>query len=416
MSNIENSATEIAYFNTDADEKFAEDYIKDLDNITVFRDEIKKNLKNAGFFGNMDSTNEIVEFLCDCCKKELHGDFENPNDKSHCIKLNKKTLKKLIEYGVVTLINNLSREFMYKLCFALKMDEKSAEAFFYKGFFERPFNFKDIHEAVYYFCLKNNKSYNDALKIINEIENSTEEQNSDADELTAIIAGNIKKIKTEDELKEYIIHNKSGFTKCNNTVYSVIDDLLDKCKKLAKDESEKYSTENKTSNHDDKPLSIDEMLSVIYGYDARSNYNKEKVYKNSISTNKKEISKLPKLITRNFPQREQFNQIEHKKASDDTLKKALIMLCFYSFFTEAYLKDPNLMNSDLIDEFKTEMNGILEKCGYVQLYWRNPYDWMIGYCIQFAGDGGNPIYRLRDIISDMYLKYTQGLDDYTIID
>ena len=74
------------------------------------------------------------------------------------------------------------------------------------------------------------------------------------------------------------------------------------------------------------------------------------------------------------------------------------------------------MNSDLIDEFKTEMNGILEKCGYVQLYWRNPYDWMIGYCIQFAGDGGNPIYRLRDIISDMYLKYTQGLDDYTIID
>ena len=56
------SATELAGFNTESDESFAENYIESLDCVTVFRDEIKKNLPAAGFTG-IQTTLPILSIL-----------------------------------------------------------------------------------------------------------------------------------------------------------------------------------------------------------------------------------------------------------------------------------------------------------------------------------------------------------------
>lgn len=398
------SATEIAYFNMDSDEEFGENYIETLDNVTVFQDEIKKNLKCAGFLGDMNNTEEIVDFICVCCEKELLDDFDNPNDKSRSVKLNKKTLTRWFVNNNIPEINTVSREIMFKLCFALKMNEEATKSFLNKGCLERSFNFKNIKEAVYYFCLKNGINFETAKKIISKVEKSNMVQNPDADNETIAIAQQIKKIQNEKELIDYLICNKCGFINSNSTAYNLINnELLPECMSLATKELKFLNAQTSQQYKTEEIDNIDKLLSVIYGYDARATVDKEKVYKHSISD--KTSSKFPKLIKENFPQREQFKNISKCQASDSVVKKALIMLSFYEFFTKAYLDNNESMNSDLCDEFIDEMNATLELCGYVQLYFRNPYDWMIGHCAKYACDGGNPVYRLRDLIDSFYLRY-----------
>ena len=399
------SATQLAEYNMNSDVDFAEDYIESLDCVTVFRDEIKKNLPAAGFSGDMDNTDDIIKFVCECCTQALPDDFDDPTDKSRTVKFNEDTISKWLRADDVPVNNAISREIMYKLCFALGMDEIAAQNFFYKGCLERPFNYKSIQESVYYFCLKHKKSYSEAKAMIEKIESSSKIENLDADNNTSVIADKVRNIQNEEKLIAYLIENRSGFVQHNNRAYNLIEEkLLPKCKDLATKELERiavYRSETKIEQVDN----IDKLLNVIYGYDARATFGKEKIFKYSISH--KAASKFPRLIKENFPLREQFQQIAKRKASNSVVRKALIILKFYEFFTDVYLKDPKYENHnpDILEEFVDEMNAELEKCGYVQLYWRNPFDWMIGYCAQEAADeGGKPVDCLRNLIETFYLS------------
>lgn len=427
------SATELARFNTECDESFGENYIESLDCVTVFRDEIKKNLPAAGFIGDPNNTADIIDFVCKCCKKTFPSVFDDPNDKSRTVKFNSNTLSRWIGNDDVPVSNIVSREIMYKLCFALGMDEVATRNFFYKGCLERPFNFKNIRESVYYFCLKHRKNYLEAEHILDIIETTAAIDNPDADNLTSVIANRIKNIRTVDELISYLVENRSGFTHHNNSAYQLIEnELLPLCKKLATRELPRINVYRSVGVHDkdkekklpdtapypwkfpeaelfedDEVDSVDSLLTVIYGYNARATFKNEKIFKYSISD--KAASKFPRLIKENFPQREQFQQIAKREASASVVRKALIMLKFYEFFTQAYLDDPmaSNFNPDIWEEFVDEMNTVLEICGYVQLYWRNPFDWMIGHCAREATDGRNPVDRLRDLIDTFYLSHQE---------
>lgn len=420
------SATELAFRATYdyEDESFAEDYIESLDCVTVFRDEIKKNLPAAGFSGDMENNHDIIDFVCECCERAFPGVFNDPNDKSRTVKFNRTTLSRWLESDDVPMSNIASREIMYKLCFALDMDEVATKNFFFKGCLERPFNFKDIRESVYYFCLKHRKSYAEAMAILEKIESAPATKNPDADNLTSVIANRIQNIQNEEDLIAYLIENRSGFEHHNSTAHRLIEEeLLPTCMRLATEELNQAFDELDEDNAKQVD-SIDKLLAVIYGYNARKTYRvkdkstgkkkTERWFKYSISH--KTASKFPRLIKENFPQREQFQQISKHEASTGVIRKALILLKFYEFFTGAYLAesledDPKTLPDHLPEEFVLEMNATLEQCGYVQLYWRNPFDWMIGHCARFIHNSDleveNPVDRLRDLISTFYLDHQE---------
>ena len=225
--------------------------------------------------------------------------------------------------------------------------------------------------------------------MIEKIESAPQVKNDDAEIVTEQIGYDISLITTEDDLVKYLVTNRSGFTVQSQTATNKIKELIEECKDLAKKEYKllhngEISVEN-----------VDELLSVITGYYARETVNGEKLYKQSISK-----SKLPELIRKNFPQREQFKQIEDGKASFDTIRKALIMLKFYSFFADALNHKAEELENGLFYEFVDETNELLAGCGYVQLYWRNPYDWLFGYC---AYGATNPLDEFKNVIDIFYL-------------
>ena len=377
----DNQATEFVYgkffeYDFDTNELPAKEDIEKFASISNFSDYVFIHAMRCGYSGDASDTTALVTFVSNKCKEANVG-------------ISRQTLANWLTKGLPA--NTASgRENVYRLCFALEMNAVQTLEFFLKAYLERPFNYKDIHEAVYFFCLNNGKNYSDAQRIISAIESEQVKENPYADNITEQIGMRIQEFATEDELLRYIAENRSGFIIQNQTATDRINQLVESCKAIApKEYAISYSDEKEIS-----VSNIDELLNVIYGYSARATIDAKPVYKKSISK-----SNFPDLIKRNWPQREQFAQIlEKKTASYDVIRRALIMLTFYDFAANATVSDA--LEYGIFDEFTDEMNTVLAECGYVQLYWRNPFDWMIGYCAMSL----NPLETLRNLIEEYYLS------------
>ena len=365
-----------AEFEFDYGDVPGKEYIESLNTVTTFYDYTYAYAQKSGFMEDKLNADAMAKFIV-----ELGEERNAPLSSLNTVK---NWLKKAPPAA-----NQSGRENVYILCFALGLNAKETKEFFLKAYLERPFNYKNIHEAVYFFCMNNGLPYSKAKEIIERIEVLPEIDNSDAEQVTEQIGYDISLMTTEDDLVKYLVTNRSGFTVQSQTASRKIKELIEECKDLAKKEYRLLH------NGDISVENVDELLTVITGYYARETVNGEKLYKQSISK-----SKLPEFIRKNFPQREQFKQIEDGKASFDTIRKALIMLKFYSFFTDALIHKAEDLENGLFYEFVDETNELLAECGYVQLYWRNPYDWLFGYC---AYGATNPLDEFKNVIDVFYL-------------
>ena len=352
------------------------EYFDNIDDRSLFVEGVTARACGLGYQTDAD----LIDFLLKLCKDAG-------------VALSRQTITNWIAKGAPA-SGESGRENVYKLCFALKMNAEQTAEFFLKAYFERPFNYKNLREAIYFFCMNTGLTYADATRIIEKVESMQVIENPAAQSITQEIGATLQSLHTEDELIDFLQQNRSGFTVQNKTATERINHLLEECYRLA------------TQLEDKKVSNVDELLSIIYGYNARATFGQQDatgksisipVYKRSISD-----SGFPALIRKNFPQRQQFENITKNKASYDVIRKALIMLRFYYFF--ATLECRKLSVVDRHDEFVDAMDMDLDECGYIQLYWRNPYDWMFGYC----ACAENPLQELKDLIQEYYL------DDETI--
>lgn len=362
------------------------EWIESLDEVKTFYEYVYFYAHKKGFKGEESDADGLAKFVFEC------GNERNVTLSS--LNTLKNWLKKAPPSG-----SQQGREKVYALCFALGLDASKTEEFFLKAYLERPFNYKNINEAVYFFCLKNKLPYSKAKEMIQKIEAKPDVENKDAEQVTEQVGLAISKMNSEDELIKYLVENRSAFEKTQNqTAIAKIKELYEECKELAIKEHKRLHINDNIS-----VKSIDDLLEAITGYNARATYEGKKVYKASISK-----SKLPAAVRKNFPQREQFKQIEQFKqnekdtASFDVIRKFLIMLKFYHFFANALIENAEeLEKNSFFREFVDETNEMLAKCGYVQLYLRNPYDAVFAYC---AYGAANPLDEFKNVIYEFYLS------------
>lgn len=276
--------------------------------------------------------------------------------------------------------NPTSRDNMYKLCFALGFTVEETKDFFGKVYLDRPYDSRDVREAVYLFCMNNNYSFEKANELISIIDagNHSGQNNEMTITKTRVLSDEILKIKSERDFISFIDVNRNSFGVKNNTAMSCYRELLEDAKKMA----------GKTSN--------EALLDIIY--DCRL----EEIRKCSNATIRGN-SDFVDVVRMNFPQKKQLSDIEIGKASYDTIRKALILLKFYSFFMHVGKDNAE----EDIDEFCVETNDMLIECGYSPLYPRNPYDWIFMYCAACSHDKdrdvdiNQPLEELKDIMADM---------------
>ena len=397
---------------TDYNELLDEQQMQELSELYRFEKGVIDRVCHLGYKGSADDVDSIVDFILSKCEE-------------HKVDLSRQTVKNWFDninpnvsadkkHGPPT-DSEQSRPNVYKLCFALEMTEEDAEKFFLKNYMCMPFNYKNALEVVFYFCLHTNRSYETAMKLLKKVE--VLEDNSASGEVlgeTRVLGIELSEILAEDDFINYIKAHKYSKKAQYYTVTRMIlgkrdakgdlirskdgvaedEGLLSKCKKIAAEESKLrgFTADIETIR------GIDPLLNVVYGYDKRA-----------LDLDKKpglsKESAFPKLIKKNFPHRQHFSQIEKKTATADIYKKVLTILCFYEFYGKLTNKELSNGKEESInlchqaDSFEIYLDEMLEQCGFVQIYYQNPFDWLIMYCASTP----HPLKTFRALIKKYYL-------------
>ena len=393
---IDNDATILAKEETYCIDYEAEDifdrganYLDELASKKFFYEAVTNYIKksSADFQGDIENSDDILIFLKQAYEKAgVKGD-----KKKSAFSYNPTSLKEWICGKRIP-----SKTETQRIALCLGMNVLEATEFILKGSLVKPFNFKDIQDSVCYFCLNTGLTFADAQNIIEEIENADVVPEKYPENDTIKIGEKVQTIKSKDNLIEYLAANKEGFETQNQTALNMLRELVKKSVVLA--EWERTETKeflgdictHAIESEEDVPA----ILSIILGYEARAKIDGVEVYKKKISE-----SNFPDLVKNNFPQPQQLQDILNgKKTSTEAIRKAIILFTFYNIFAKLK-KEKKTELAIGFDTYSDTIDEILYKCGYVQMYWKHPYDWMFGYC---AG-APDPLSELRALIEAFYL-------------
>lgn len=164
-----------------------------MDSVSTFSEYVCTHAVRCGYAGSPEDIGALASFVFEKCKAAN-------------INISRQTLVNWLTKGLPA--NTVGgRENVYRLCFALEMDAQQTREFFLKAYLERPFNYKNIYEATYFFCLNNGLPYSDTQRIIGTIESAMVKDNPYADNITEQIGERLNGFKTEDEFFRYITEN-----------------------------------------------------------------------------------------------------------------------------------------------------------------------------------------------------------------
>lgn len=344
-----------------------------------FCDSLRMLLDKCGYKGstekNKDAEREMRSFIC-----KAYASLNEENIVSE------KTVSRWISGKSRPDNSAKSRESVFQLMFALNANLSQMKEFFLKAYYVQPFNFRNINECIYYWCLKNNKSWEtvkEMKKKISEKQKAVSESHS-FDEQTILIGKALDELSTEDEAVAYIAVNIRPDESFFHTAKQLFSDLLDEAKELAKStfKTLDFNVTDKDNKKDSigyrqQKNSVDFLLTVIFG-------TKEKI---------KPDKEWEPLIRENFPTKEQFSRCFNGDIYNaDLLRKSLILLMFFITYAENF-------NTDF-ETFCSNVNYQLEECGFPLLYPANPYDRIFLVCILSGGEEINPLEYFREMFFD----------------
>lgn len=364
-------------------------YLEMLANSNFFLDSLKKyiysNRERLNFCGNIDADEDIRALVKKCyADAGLVGD-KGKGEKSY----NPQTIKSWLEGKRMP-----TREEALRFCLCLKMNTVDATEFLLKGCLMKPFNFKDIFELVIYYCLNNEKDYQKALDIMEALDVESADINPHPENDTLLIKQEVENITDEETLIKYLRENREGFKLQSRKAIELLKKYIDDIVELAEWERMKYFKDYgipKIKSKND----ISAILNVILGYETRANEKGNAVYKKKINN-----SRFPEAIKRNFPQPQQIvSVLKDSEPSVETLRKTLVLVVFYNMFATCDKEGIDDTDGEYFAQFVDEVDDVLGRCGYVQMYWRNPYDWMMGYCAR----ADRPLDEFRELIGYYYL-------------
>ena len=129
-----------------------------------------------------------------------------------------------------------SRASVFALAFALSLTPNETAELFHKVYLDRAFDYRNTNEIIYYYCLNNNKSLQDANRLIAsaQIENIDD---ADATVYTAQIKTDIEAIINESMLLAYIAKHGHNLEKKNVSAKKAVQKLLAEANALAKEDA-----------------------------------------------------------------------------------------------------------------------------------------------------------------------------------
>ena len=351
----------------------------------MFRAGIDRQLLKLGYPGSLDDPLEKVRFLQDQFQKNEVPPVSNATLTNWITRMTKGGKPS----SPSTKANG--RENVFKLCFALEMNAVETAEFMLKSYLRRPFNYKNTDEAVYFYCLSNDRRYPDAQRILKSVacaRKTIPDETIDTEQIGQELAD----LRNENDLIEYLAAHTYTKEQWHHSAQERIKKLLERCKELACQELPAVLPGEEPIRAAE--IGNDALLNTIYGFKAsvRPGDHGLSAHKNY---------DFPEVLKNNWIDKQAlYNVVNGKGVSDEVYRKTLILLSFYSFYATLYVqesaseKERGFHYQSLADEFEDELDQLLAEAGYLQIYKRNPFDWFILYCAAFP----DPLERFRDLI------------------
>lgn len=288
-----------------------------------------------------------------------------------------------------------NRSIMFALAFLLEFNEADTQEFFEKVCLDRAINHRDYKELIYYYCLKNNASWQQANELIGLV--STNVVKDEMKKYTRAIFFETQTIENAEGLIEYINENINEFSyntsikSCESAKKYLINDLIPEIKKLEteyrdeceKDRIETLRRQGYKGTETNLPIEFKMINRNDLLYNTTENSN-ETMYRLLISLhkNKNDVSSelrskvingssIPDEIKSSFPDAKMFSDENIKKAGPESLRKMIILLRSYIYWQKC---DSNT------EEYIYIINSVLNEFKLPEIYVGNPYDWLFVFC------------------------------------
>lgn len=271
------------------------------------------------------------------------------------------TLKSWFKGGPRPKKGDDSRKSMFALAFVLELTPAETAELFHKVYLDRAFDYRNVNEIIYYFCLQNKKSWADAERLIS-LSQGTNRDNNDRTVYTAQIKSDIDLITDESELISYISKHRHNLAKANTSAKKNLQNLISNAKAIVKTESESAEYDDTFKGSDKDSLNF--LYEMITALSVSGDKGTKTLFKNA---------RLPKEIKNRFPEAVTLSK---KEPTYEELRKLIILLFSYVYWYKIQKSD----TTPMIDDYISEVNVYLTDSGLSPIYYGNPYDWLFLYC------------------------------------
>lgn len=289
------------------------------------------------------------------------------------------------------------RHKLFQISFALEMSIEETNMFLTKILCEQGYNFRNEEEIIYYFCRKNNLSYDRAKSLIEVAEKMDNNKKKEEDIYTKHFKKEVEAINSEEELLDYIKKNKHNFKGFSRTAKDKFVEALNTALEL-------LSIRDRDENMNKDKLEREMLLGFPRD---KMNYGKE-----FLSVKQSKI----KDILENITKRDKMDAIISGKRA--VTRKDLI---FINFFNRIVLTsgEDNIIHDgkygeeakyyfDLaeknpienMESFREEMDDILREVGMGELYIPNRFDNFILLSLCYD----KPLEYFQDLIYESFYE------------
>ncbi len=274
-----------------------------------------------------------------------------------------------------------SRDSMFAIAFALNLTVDETKYLFENVYLDRAFDYRNPEEIIFYFCLKNGKTWSDAERLIDESGKQVR-QHDDKTIITRNMLDELNELNDEVALLAYLNNHGHNFEKNNVKAKSVFGELLAQAKKAALSEVEAMEAEDKKGKwNTGEKISNNFLYEIITDQKVSNKTGTKTIFKNA---------DLPQEIKNRFPEA---NTLSNPDMTYEEIRKVIVLLHFYIYCIN--MAD-NIDYADYYDDYLDEINNILNDCLLPEMYPGNPFDWLFLYSAFYSG---SPLDAFRDAIA-----------------
>lgn len=309
------------------------------------------------------------------------------------------------------------RDIAFKFCFAFQLTLEETGDFFRRVYLQRSLDCHTVEEAIYYYCIRHRLTYSDARELIKKAP-AKDGKGSVAFHAEVLYTGTIIKeldrFQTPEELLAFLNENSAQFAYNNATAKRYINELW---RRIAGEDGLAY--QELCRRHPRKVISRKrsawEIYLQIFGLLDYDTEDDSRLFRlegdRTVQPMLKDNSLVHPLVRKSFPDRQSLEEIiKGNWQSDEVVRKTMILLAFYRFWAELFLKDPASEYAAKPHDAQrciASIDRLLLDANYPDLYEGNPYDWIF----LFASQDDYPLEAIRFFMREVYLNKEEACNE-----